>query len=96
MNYPDKITEEILTNAVNVTDQEVLRDIADTEKEIVVLTAEQKGHEQIAAANPSSSQGKMSALIADGKHEKILHRQNFINFLTLLMEARNKPALDTA
>lgn len=88
MKYPEVITDDVLSKMTRVSDDEIARDIADTEAEIASLEKEIDGHRLIADANPSSPQGKMAYFLSTGKQSDIDRRRYFVKFLKALQAAR--------
>jgi hypothetical protein len=88
--YPTEISEATLAKNAHISDETIRRDIADTEAEILGFTALQEG-ERIAAANlPDPGERRMADFRASVRPQQIAERQEFVAFLTLLLEARAK------
>lgn len=74
--YPDEITPEVLEKLNNVSNEEVLKDIQDTEAEIE--------NKKLALVH----ERRMFALRAAAAQQGIEERQAFVGFLNRLLDAR--------
>ncbi len=91
--YPEVITDEVLAQASLVTDEDIERDIRDTEVEVINLEKEVKGHDLIYQANRGNPSGKMAAFRRDGKRQGMDERRNFITFLRAVQDKRRTEIL---
>lgn len=76
--------QEILDSLCHISNEEIEKDIRDTEAEITVLYREIDGLRMIG--------DKMSVFRADGKQSSIIERENFINKLKAILEVRKDNA----
>ena len=88
MKYPKEITSEVLEQVSHVSDDEIIKDIADTQAEIVSLKKEIDGLTLIAEAKMGTPDGKMAAFRRDGKQVGLDERLDFVRFLGAVLEAR--------
>jgi len=86
--YPSEITESILRQNEHISDEEIKGDIEDTLAEISV--EEKKADAQEAIFNNSTSQPdrRMAGFRMDAARDGVRRRQEFVQFLELLLEAR--------
>jgi len=80
--------EEFLKTNAHIPDDEVLRDIADTEFEIRQMTAEAEHLEKTPMSLPSA---RMDHMRASARRSGIKDREEFIQKLKKLLQLRNNP-----
>lgn len=89
--YPTEITEATLAKNAHISDEQIQKDIRDTEAEILSFTALQDG-ERIAAANlPDPGERRMADFRASVRPQQIEERREFVAFLTAILAARSAP-----
>lgn len=79
--------QEMLSANAHITDSEILQDIADTEREIVTMTAEAEHLEKTPLSLPSA---KMDHCRASARWSGIEGRREFIKKLQTILELRSQ------
>jgi len=82
--------KEFLEINAHISDEEVLRDIAETETEIRVMEAEA---EHLSKTPLSMSSARWDHMRADARRSGVTHRKEFIAKLQNLLETRRKTFL---
>lgn len=82
MKYPTKITNEMLEKISNVSDQTIERDIRDTDAEIDQLVREYDFHK--------NTTDRMESFRQLSRLDDIQRRQDFVKFLTAVMDKRKE------
>ena len=85
--YPEVITPEVLELNKSLSDQEVLRDIADTEFEIMNLEKQVEAHGLLSEAG-FGQEARMANFRHTAAIDGIKQRREFVAFLNKLLEAR--------
>lgn len=89
--YPGVITPAILAKHAHISDEEVRRDIAETETEIVEGEAAACAYDTIASLGTSlPHERKLAAFHASAKRSTNNDRRAFIDYLTRVLEARER------
>jgi len=91
--YPTEITTEVLEKNANITTDEIIKDIKDTELEIINLKKEIEGHKLIAEST-RGSESRMASFRRDTKQSGLNERCEFVQFLQTLLQER-KTIYDT-
>lgn len=86
--YPKVITTADLQRYAHITDDEVRRDILDTETEIAQYERVRKAESEIAEAHPDANVRRMADFKATARPLQIGERQDFVAFLRRLLDAR--------
>ena len=86
--YPQVITPDVLIKIAHVDDEQIRRDIYETEIEIKNLEKDINGYELIANSQRGIPQGRIAAFRTDGKRFGMQKRREFVRFLTAVLEAR--------
>jgi len=92
MARPTEITAEILAKYSDIDDGLIAQDIAETEREIALMTIMVAGLEAEANLNTGLPSGKMAAFMAEAKQQGINDRRGFVDFLKALQSARGEMA----
>lgn len=85
--YPEVITPEILASNESISNEDILRDIADTEREILVEKNKAEAYRLLAS---SGTDVKMSTFRHSAALSAIADRSVFVEFLRKLLEAREQ------
>lgn len=91
-SYPDPITPDLLPKYAHISDDEVRRDIADTEAEIPVDEQLAAANEVVARSHHSDAERRLADFRTTGYRQRNAQRRQFIAFLHRLLAARQAPA----
>lgn len=91
-NYPETITPEILTKFADISDEEIMQDIADTEAEIINEGKKAEGYAKVAEGTTNLYDRKMAYFRQSASEQAVKERHNFVTFLSKLLEARKAKA----
>lgn len=83
--YPEVID---LAKYAHISDDEIAKDIADTEAEIAGYEATQRAERQIAESHPSEMDRRLYDFKASARPAQIAERQAFVAFLRRIQTAR--------
>ncbi|HUV64035.1 MAG TPA: hypothetical protein VMW24_09060 [Sedimentisphaerales bacterium] len=86
--YPSVITDSILEQNKYISDDEIKADIEDTLAEISIEEAKAEANEVIFNKSSNQAERKMAAFRRDAARDAIQRRQEFVQFLELLLAAR--------
>jgi predicted sulfurtransferase len=82
------ITPGVLAAHAHISNEEVERDIRDTEREIVEYEATLKAEEALALSHPNAHERKLAAFRASVRPNQIRERREFVAWLRRLLTAR--------
>ena len=85
---PTVITSEDLARAAQIPDEEIERDIAETEREIEQEKQKAEGYRLIAEATTDALQRRMAEFRHDAARSGAEQRAAFVRFLRALLAAR--------
>lgn len=88
--YPEVITPEILSKYALIPDEEIRKDIVDTEAEISQLLKAAEAYEVLANLNSNKLAWRQCQVAEIGA----IQRTKFVAFLEKVLSARAKTALD--
>jgi hypothetical protein len=94
--YPTVITDEILANLSKHSDEDIAKDITETEYEIGNLERLEEAEREVARVHPSHSERRLAEFRADARIEQRRQRQEFIDFLKRVQEARSARSIPSA
>lgn len=77
-----------IAQCAHIPDEEVARDLLDTEREIEQYRRLQAAEEEIARSHPSAAERKMADFKARARPHQIAERQKLVDFLRALQAAR--------
>ena len=83
--YPDVID---LSQYDNISDAEIVRDIADTEREIADYERLEVAEREIAATHPNPMERRMADFKAGARPHQQQERRDFVGFLQRIQSAR--------
>jgi hypothetical protein len=86
--YPEVIDAAALAKYAHVPDDMLVRDITDTEYEIVALTHIEAAERELAQWDLSMNNRRTFAMRADNRPAERAERQTFIDFLKRIQAAR--------
>ena len=86
--YPTSITPDILAHFTHIPDEELLRDIHDTEREEVEARETADAHAKLAEFGPPHER-RMAAFRASAYRERAQVRREFADYLQRLYDARH-------
>jgi hypothetical protein len=86
--FPTVITSEILMHNTHLPDERLEQDISDTNAEILGYKATMDAEQKIAQMHPDPQQRKLAAFRASARPQQIREREEFVTFVTRLLEAR--------
>ena len=86
--YPEVISEKVLATNAHISDDQIERDMADTEAEIANYRRLQVAEEEIARVHENPHERKMADFKARGRPSQIAEREDFVAFLERLKTAR--------
>ena len=82
MKYPTKITDEMLAKSSHISDEDIEKDIEDTMSEIDQLLAEYNLYRE--------TTDRMESFRQLSRLDGVQQRQDFVNFLTAIMDKRKE------
>lgn len=91
--YPDPITPELLPKWSHISDDDVARDIADTEEEIAKYSRLEEAERTLASTHPNAGERRMADFRANARPLQIAERRSFVDFMKRLQSARTRAAL---
>jgi hypothetical protein len=83
------VTQKTLDNNAHISNEEIARDIAETNKEIENMEIAIKGHKLIASASQDAL-SRMAHFRVDGNQAGVDKRKEFVVFLEALVKARKE------
>lgn len=86
--YPEVVTAAQLDKLVHITDAEIARDIADTEKEIMDLQRTMEAEQTLAETHHDPMQRKMADFTSRARPSQMRERQDFVDYLRRVQTAR--------
>lgn len=92
--YPTEITDATLAKNVHISDDQIRRDIADTEAEIEKYKALMGAELVTAIHHEDAGTRRMADFSAGARPLQIAERQEFVDFLNLLLAARATPTAE--
>jgi hypothetical protein len=81
------ISQDTLDKNAHISNEEIERDILDTQREISELTTQIEGYEKLSEAGPDHER-KMAYFRRDGAINGVRERERFIEKLQALLNAR--------
>lgn len=90
--WPTVMTDEAREKNRHVPDEHIIRDINDTLEEIRRIRAVQRAEDIIATEHLSEQERDLARFRADARPAQVNERQNFVNFLKLLLTDRGYSA----
>jgi hypothetical protein len=91
--WPAEITPDMLPRWAHISDAELEKDLADTQREIDDHRRLQAAEEEIARVHPSPAERRLAEFKADARPREIAQREEFVAFLTNIRSARQALAL---
>lgn len=88
MKYPETITADMLPTWAHASDDDLSRDLADTELEILAFGMLRDAELVIARVHPNPNERHIAAFKADARPAQIAEREHFVAFLKRLRSAR--------
>lgn len=86
--YPEVITVRTLEVNAGISDDQLARDIADTEAEITNYRRLEAAEREVATVHPSAMERRMADFKAGARPRQIADREAFVSFLRKLQAAR--------
>jgi hypothetical protein len=86
--YPTEMTDEIREKNKHVPDEQIITDIRDTLEEIRRIRAVQGAEDIIATEHLDQQERRLAQFRADARPHQIRQRQEFVNFLKLILTDR--------
>lgn len=86
--YPTEITTEVLEKNSHITTEDIIKDIKDTEVEIINLEKEVEGYKRIAEATRGTTESRIASFRHDIKQTGLNKRCEFVQFLQALLQER--------
>jgi hypothetical protein len=87
--YPEVIDARVLEINAHISDEDIRKDIRDTEREIADYTRLENAEREVADTHPDPMQRKMADFRANARPSQIREREAFVAFLTRLLDARH-------
>lgn len=86
--WPTEMTDAAREKNAHLSNEEMVKDIRDTEQEVAGLRQCQKGYEILSRNHLDLNERRMYALRDSAAQSSIVERQNFIAFLRMLLADR--------
>ena len=86
--YPSVITPEILDQNKHISDDVIRQDISETLAEITIEKAKAESNETILNNSTDQIQRRMASFRMDAARGGVRRRQEFVDFLNLLLDER--------
>lgn len=90
MKYPQEITGEVLEAQAGISDEEIEKDIADTERDMERKELEIEGLETVRNAKRGSDGWKMASFRVEAARARYLDMLALVTFLRRLLEKRKE------
>lgn len=90
--YPDPIAPDVLARLAHISDEEIVRDISDTEAEIARYERLEEAERTIASTHHNKNERRLADFRANARPLQIAERRSFVEFLQRLQAARASAA----